>query len=134
MGWLRRAWKWLHQYDNCILEKPLTFPTCGKPNPFLERLGKTVTMSGLTAKEASKRLSEGMFESVKPVSELLRQKEAELKAQGLDVDYYRKRIEHDQYWRLIEFIGVESASKDFDPAEIWYPDDLNDVEGMKGAE
>lgn len=40
---------------------------------------------------------------------------------GLDLDYYRSRIERDQFDLLKQFVGAHPASEDFDPTDLWYP-------------
>ena len=50
--------------------------------------------------------------------------ESELRAAGIDIDYYKQRIPPDQFRRLMEFIGAYPASSNFDPNEIFYPEDL----------
>lgn len=56
--------------------------------------------------------------------DIYRNTESELRAAGIDVDYYKQRIPPEQFRRLMEFIGVYSASGNFDPEEFFYPEDL----------
>ena len=56
--------------------------------------------------------------------DVYKNKEFELRAAGIDVDYYKQRIPPEQFRRLMEFIGAHPAPENFDPNEIFYPEDL----------
>lgn len=56
--------------------------------------------------------------------DVYRNTESELRAAGIDVDYYKQRIPPEQFRRLMEFFGAYSASGNFDPEEFFYPEDL----------
>ena len=43
---------------------------------------------------------------------------------GLDLEAYRSRVSPKQFKLLMEYIGAEDASPDFDPAHPFYPEDL----------
>ena len=45
---------------------------------------------------------------------------------GIDLDEYRKKIRKcpRQFKLLMEYVGMEDASPDFDPANPFYPEDL----------
>ncbi|MCH8291127.1 type II toxin-antitoxin system Phd/YefM family antitoxin [Candidatus Poribacteria bacterium] len=43
---------------------------------------------------------------------------------GLDLDEYREKISPRQFKLLMEYVGMEDASPDFDPANPFYPEDL----------
>lgn len=55
--------------------------------------------------------------------DIYRNTESELRAAGIDVDYYKQRIPPEQFRRLMEFLSY-SAPGNFDPEEFFYPEDL----------
>jgi len=48
----------------------------------------------------------------------------QLRFAELDLDYYRQLIPPKQFQLLMNFIGIYTASEDFNPEELFYPEDL----------
>jgi len=43
---------------------------------------------------------------------------------GLNLEEYRRRIKPSQFKLLMDYVGVEDASPDFDPTQPFYPEDV----------